>query len=171
MVVIDKISNFGWTVPLKNENAEKKTLLKKILISSKRKRNFTETDRCKEFYNSIFQNFWNNKKIKHYLRNTSLGAVLAEKFIRTIRDLLKWPVFERGNSNLIDVLHIKTRQYISRVHTWTKLTPIQASLKKNEGFVYRNLLGGRKKNKTKVSNKRSRPSCRFKENFFKRRYE
>ena len=38
-----------------------------------------------------------------------------------------------------------TKQYNNRVHTSTKLTPIQASLKKNEGFVYNNSLDKRKK--------------------------
>ena len=33
----------------------------------------------------------------------------------------------------------------NRVYTSTKLTPIQASLKKNEGFAYKNLLDKRKK--------------------------
>ena len=33
-----------------------------------------------------------------------------------------------------------TKQYNDRIHSSTKLTPIQASLKKNEGYVYKNLL-------------------------------
>ena len=33
-----------------------------------------------------------------------------------------------------------TKQYNNRIHSSTKLTPIQASLKKNEGYVYNNLL-------------------------------
>ena len=33
----------------------------------------------------------------------------------------------------------------NRVHSSTKLTPIQASLKKNEGYVYNNLLDKRKR--------------------------
>ena len=41
------------------------------------------------------------------------------------------------------------KQYNNRVSTSTKLTPIQASLKKNEGFVYNNLLDKRKKVKAK----------------------
>ena len=41
------------------------------------------------------------------------------------------------------------KHYSSRVHTSTKLTPIPASLKKNEGYVYKNLLDKREKKKTK----------------------
>ena len=42
-----------------------------------------------------------------------------------------------------------TKQYNNRIHSSTKLTPIQASLKKNEGYVYKNLLDKRKKVKPK----------------------
>ena len=58
---------------------------------------------------------------------------------------LKKPVFEKGDGNWIDVLQTRTKQYNRRIHSSTKLTPIQASLKKNEGYVYKNLLDKRKK--------------------------
>ena len=38
-----------------------------------------------------------------------------------------------------------TKQYNNRVHSSAKLTPTQGSLKKNEGFVYKNILDKRKK--------------------------
>ena len=115
------------------------------MISSKRKRGLIESDRGKEFYNNISQDFLNKNKIKIYSRNSLYGAVLAERFNRTIRDLLKKIVFEQGDAKRIGILQTITKQYINRVHSSTKLTPIQASLKKNEGFVYKNLLDKRKK--------------------------
>ena len=102
-----------------------------------------------KFYNNIFQDFLNKNNIKLYSRNTSYGAVFAERFNRTIRDLLKKVVFEHGDANWIDVLPTITKQYNKKVHSSTKLTPIQASLKKNESFVYQNLLDKRKKIKPK----------------------
>ena len=116
-----------------------------ILISSKRKPNLIETDRGKEVYSNIFQNFLNNNNIKHYSRKTSLGSVFAEGFIRTVKDLLKKPVFQSGTSNWVDILPTITKQNNYRIHSSTKLTPVQASLKKNEGFVYKNFLDKRKK--------------------------
>ena len=149
LVVIDNFSKFGWTSPLKNKNAQtRKDSFENILINSKRKPNLIESDRGKEFYNNILQDFLNKNNINLYSRNTSLGAVFAERFNRTIRDLLKKIVFERGDANWIDVLPTKTKQY-NRIHSSTKLTPIQASLKKNEGYVYKNLLDKRKKVKPK----------------------
>ena len=150
LVIIDSFSKFGWTIPLKNKNAQTiKDSFENILISSKRSPNLIESDRAKEFYNNIFQDFLNKNDIKLYSRNSSYGALFAERFNRTIRDLLKKIVFEQGEAKWIDTLPKKTKQYNNRVHTSTKLTPIQASSKKNEGYVYKNLLDKRKKIKPK----------------------
>ena len=150
LVIIDNFSKFVWTIPLRNKKALTiKDSFENILISSKRKPNLIESDRGREFYNNIFQDFLNKNDIKLYSGNSSYGAVFAERFIRTIRDLLKKPVFEKGDSNWIDVLPTIMIQYNTRIHSSTKLTPTQASLKKNEGFVYINLLDKRKKIKPK----------------------
>ena len=150
LVVIDNFSKYGWTIPLKNKNAQTiKDSFENILINSKRKPNLIESDRGKEFYNNIFQDFLNKNDIKLYSRNSSNGAVFAERFNRTIRDLLKKIVFENGDANWIDILQSITKQYNNRVHSSTKLSPKQASLKKNEGFVYKNLLDKRNKIKAK----------------------
>ena len=150
LVTIDNFSKYGWTIPLKNKNAQIiKDSFENILINSKRKPNLIESDRGKEFYNNIFQDFLNKNNITLYSRNSSYGAAFAERFNRTIRNLLKKIVFENGDAKWIDVLPTITKQYNNKVHSSTKLTPIQASLKKNEGFVYKNLLDKRKKVKPK----------------------
>ena len=150
LVTIDNFSKYGWTIPLKNKNAETiKDSFENILKSSKRKPNLIESDLGKEFYKNIFQDFLNKNDIKLYSRSSSYGAVFAESFNRTIRDLLKKPVFEKGDGIWIDVLPTITKQYDKKVHSSTKLTPTQASLKKNESFVYQNLLDKRKKRKPK----------------------
>ena len=148
LVIIDNLSKFGWTVPLKNAQTVKDSF-KNILLSSKRKPNLIETDRKREFYNNMFQVALNKNNIKIYSRNSSYCAVFAERFNRTIRDLLKRLVFEKGDGKWIDVLPTITKQYNSGIQSSTKLTPIQASLKKNERFVYNNLLDKRKKKKPK----------------------
>ena len=150
LVIIDNFSKFGWTIPLKNKNAQTiKDSFENILINSKRKPNLIESDRGKEFYDNIFQDFLNKNNIELYSRNSSYGAVFAERFNKTIRDLLKRPVFEKGDGNWIDILPTITKQYNNRVHSSTKLSPKDASLKKNEGYVYKSLLDKRKKIKPK----------------------
>ena len=150
LVIIDNFSKYGWTVPLKNKNTQTiKNSFENILISSKRSPILIETDRDRGFYSNVFQDFLNKNNIKLYSRNSSYGAVFAERFNRTIRDLLKKPVFEKGDTNWIDILSTVTKQYNNRSHSSTKLSPKDASLKKNEGFVYKNLLDKRKKIKSK----------------------
>ena len=145
-VVIDNFSKFGWTISLKNKNSQsKKNSFENILISSKRSANLFETDRGKEFYNNIFQDFLNKNNTKIYSRNSSYGAVFAERFNRTIKDLLEKIVFEQGDAKWVDILPTITKQYNNKVHSSTKISPKDASLKKNEGFVYKNLLDKRMK--------------------------
>ena len=150
LVIIDNFSKFGWTIPLKNKNAQTiKDSFENILINSKRKPNLIESDRGKEFYNNIFEDCLNKNNIKLYSRNSSYGAVFAERFNRTIRDLLKKIVFEQGDAKWIDILPTITKQYNNKVHSSTKISLKDASLKKNEGLVYKNLLDKRKKVKPK----------------------
>ena len=112
LVIIDNFSKFEWTIPLKNENAQTiKNSFENISISSKREPKIIESDRGEEFYNNIFQDFLNKNNIKLYSRNSSYGAVFAERFNRTKRDLLKRPVFEKGDGNWIVVLSTITKQY------------------------------------------------------------
>ena len=132
------------TVPLKSKNATTiKDSFENILINSKSKLNLIQSDIGREFYNSIFQSFLNNGNFKVYSRNTSLGAVFAEKFNRIIRDLHK-NLFSKKER-----VPIKTKQYNNGIHSSTKLTPIQAPLKKTEGYVYHKLLDKRNKRKSK----------------------
>ena len=146
LLIINNFSKVGWTVPLKNKKARTlKDSFEIILISSIGKPGLNETDRGREFYNNIFKKFLNENNIEHSSRNSSYGAVFAERFNRTIRDLLKKIVFEQCVGKWIDVSPTIRKQYNNRVHTSTELTPIQASLKKNEGFACRNLFDKRKK--------------------------
>ena len=60
LVTIDNFSKFGWTIPLKNKNAQTiKDSFENILMNSKRKPNLIESDRGREFFNNIFQDFLN----------------------------------------------------------------------------------------------------------------
>ena len=95
LVVIDNFSKFGWTIPLKNKYAHSiKEALPEIVESSNRKPNLPETDDGKENINKNFYEFLNNNNIKRYSRYTDKGAVFAERFFRTIRNVWTKPVFE-----------------------------------------------------------------------------
>ena len=145
LVVIDNFSKFGWTIPLKNKYAQSITdAFSQIAKSSKRKPNFLETDDGKEYYNKIFNEFLNSNNIKRYSRNTALGAVFAERFNRTMRNLLKKPVFEKGKASWIKELPSVIKKFNNTIHNSTKMKPIDASKKSNEKIVHSNLQNKRK---------------------------
>ena len=111
-----------------------------VLISSKRRPCLIETDRCKEFLYSISQNFLKNININYFSMNASLGAVFAERFNLTIRNLLNGPIFGRSDANWIDILPKITKQNICKVHSFTKLTPIPPSSKRMEAIFSKTYL-------------------------------
>ena len=152
LVVVDNFSKFGWTIPLKNKYAQSITdAFSQIIKTSRRKPNLLETDDGKEYVNKIFNEFLNNNKIKRYSRYTGKGAVFAERFNKTIRNLLKKPVFEKGNADWLSELPSVIKQYNNTIHHSTKMTPNQASKKSNEKFVYNNLKDNRKIQKPKYN--------------------
>ena len=88
LVIIDIFSKFGGTIPLEKNAQTIKDSFENIIKSSKRSPNPLEGDRDRGLYDSIFQDFLIKNNIKLYSRNSSYGAVFAERFNRTIRDLL-----------------------------------------------------------------------------------
>ena len=104
-IKIDNYSKYLWARPLKNKYSQTITNgFSNILTTSKRKPLKLESDRGSEFYISIFQNFLKLKNIHHYSRFIDKGPSIAERVIRTIRNLLKKPVFEKGRADWISEL-------------------------------------------------------------------
>ena len=65
------------------------------------------------------------KNIQPYSRITDEGPSLAERVIRTIRILLKKPVFEKGKADLLSELPSVIKQYKNTIHHSIKRTPIK----------------------------------------------
>ena len=149
-IVIDNFSKFLRAIPLKNKYSQTITNeFSNILTTSKRKPLKIESDRGSEFYNSIFQNFLRLKNIKHYSRFTEKGPSIAERVIRTVRNLFKKPVFEKGRADWLSELPSVIKKYNNTIHNSIKMTPNQASKKSNEKVVYNNLQDKRQKQKPK----------------------
>ena len=81
-----------------------KNEISNIIQKSNRKPRIIETDEEEEFADKIFTEFAKSKDNKRYRRYTSKVAVFVELFNRTIRDLLKEPVFNERNANWVDDL-------------------------------------------------------------------
>ena len=80
-----------------------------------------------------------SENIHHYSRFTDKGPSIAERVIRTLRNLLKKPVFSAGEASWINELPSVVEQYNNTIHYSIKMTPNQASKKSNEKSVFNNL--------------------------------
>ena len=139
-----------WAIALKNKYSQTITNgFSNILTTSKRSPVKLEWDRGTEFYNSFFQNFLKAKNIEHYSRFTDKRPSIAERVIKTIRNILKKPVLEKGNADWLGELPSVIKQYNITIHSSTKMTPIQATKNSNEKEVYSNLQDRRVKRKPK----------------------
>ena len=126
-IVIDNFSKYLWAIPLKNEYSQTITNeFSNILTTSKRKPLKIESDKGSEFYNSIFQSFLKSKNIQHYSRFTDKGPSIAERVIKTVRNLLKKPVFEKGRADWLSELPSVIKQYNNTFHHSIKMKPIDA---------------------------------------------
>ena len=104
--------------------------------TSKRRPNPLETDDGTE---CLRNEFLNNKNIKRFFRNTSPGAVFAERFKKTTRKFFKKQVFEEEKADWISEFPSVVKIYKYTIHSSTKRTPVQASMKKNAKNVFLNL--------------------------------
>ena len=139
-----------WAIPPKNKNSQTITNeFSNIITTSNRKPLKIESDRGAEWYNSNFRNFLRNKNIKHYSKFTDKGPSVAERVIRTIRNLLKKPIFLAGNADWLSELPTVIKQYNNTIHSSTKMTPIQANKKSTERKPYYNLKDKREIRKPK----------------------
>ena len=149
-IVIDNFSNYLWAIPLRNKNSQTITNeFSNIITTSKRKPLKLESDRGTEFYNSIFQSFLKSKNIHHYSRFKDKGPSIAERVIRTVRNLLKKPIFLAGNADWLSELPSVIKQYNNTIHSSINMTPNQASKTSNEKLVYSNLKDDRVKQNPK----------------------
>ena len=149
-IIIDNFSKYLWAIPLKNKYSQTiRNEFSNNLTTSKRTPLKRESDRGKEWYNSVFQNLLKSKNIQHYSTYTDKGPSIAERVLRTVRNLLKKPVFEKGNADWLSEIPSVIKNYTNTIHSSIKMTPIQASKKSIERKVFSNLQDRRVKRQPK----------------------
>ena len=128
---------------LKKNKKTKTDNFSKVLTKSKEEPLKIEGDRGGQWYNSIFRNFLKAKKIQQYSRFTDKGPSIAKRVNRTIKNLLKKPVFEKRNAIWLSEMPSVIKQYNNTIHSSTKMTPIETSRSINGKEVYSNLKNNR----------------------------
>ena len=133
LLVIDTFSKYGWIVPLKNKKGE--TVAKALKnIFKERKPEKLWTDKGTEFKNKNVK-----KLIELYSTENEEKSSIVERWIRTMKEKM-WKYFTDNNTyNYMSVLPGLLEDYNNTVHLSIKMSPIDASKKKNELTVWRNL--------------------------------
>ena len=87
LCVIDIYSNYAWVIPLKDKRGVTITnAFQKILDKSNRKPNKIWVDKGSEFYNRSMKLFLQNNDIEMYSTHNEGKSVVAERFIRTLKN-------------------------------------------------------------------------------------
>ena len=87
LCVIDIFSKYAWVVPLKDKKGISIVYaFKKFLKQSNEKPIKIWVDEGSEFYNSSFKKWFKDNNIEMHSRNNEGKSVVAERFIRTLKN-------------------------------------------------------------------------------------
>ncbi|KAL9958180.1 hypothetical protein ACROYT_G035157 [Oculina patagonica] len=141
LMVLDVFSKYGWIVPLKDKKGETVTQAFKTIFKEGRKPQYLWTDKGKEYYNKNIKELLEKNGITLYSTENEEKSSVCERWNRTIKTQM-WKQFTvQGNTQYLDMLPKLVKEYNNTKHSSIKMTPTEASKKKNEGIVYFNLYG------------------------------
>ena len=122
---IDLFSKYAWGVPLNNiRGITIANAFKKNSGSSKRKPSKIWLDQNGEFYNKLFKRFLGRNKIETYSTYNEGESVVAERFIRTLKNKIFKHMTAVVKNVYFDVLHDIFNKYNNTVHRTIKMKPI-----------------------------------------------
>ena len=97
--------------------------LKKIISEGQRKPNKIWVDQGSEFYNESFKDFLKINNIEMYSTYSDGMSVVAERFIRTLKNKIFKHMTTISKNVYIDVLNDITNRYNNTVHKTIKIKP------------------------------------------------
>ena len=133
LAVIDVFSKYGWLVPLKDKTGKSVASALKIIFKERQPENMW-VDKGKEFYNENVKSL-----VELYSTENEEKSSVVERWIRTMKERM-WKYFTDNNTNhYVDILPDLVKGYNNTRHSSIKMTPVEASQKKNELVVWRTL--------------------------------
>ena len=130
LMVLDVFSKYGWIVPLKDKKGETVAEAFKKIFKEGRKPQYLWTDKGKEYYNKHVKELLDKNKITLYSTENEEKSSVCERWNRTIKSEM-WKQFTvQGNTMYLDMLPKILKQYNNTKHSSIKMTPIEASKKK-----------------------------------------
>ena len=133
LCAIDLFSKYAFVIPLKDKRISIANAFNKIIKQSNRKPNKIWVDQGGEFYNNVFQKWLSDNDINMYSTYNEGKSVVAERFIRTLKNKLYKHMTATGKNVYYDVLDDVVNEYDNTKHSTIKIKPIDV---KNNKRVY-----------------------------------
>ena len=125
LCVIDIFSKYAWVVPLKDKkDISFVNAFQIILKESNRKPNKIWVDKGSEFYNKSFKKWLRDNNIEMYSANNEGKSVIAERFIRTLKNKIYKYMTSISKNMYINKLDDIVKKYNSTYHTSIKMKPV-----------------------------------------------
>ena len=125
LYVIDIFSKYAWVVPLKDKKGVSiVAAFQSILKQTNRKPNKIWLDKGSEFYNASFKKWLKNNDIVMYSTHNEGKSVVAERFIRTLKNKIYKYMTSISKNVCIDKLDDIVNEYNNTYHTTIKMKPI-----------------------------------------------
>ena len=116
LCVIDIYSKYAWVVPLKNKTGnEVRSAIMKIF--KERKPEKIWADRGREFYNKDVETLMDKNNVDLYSTFNEGKSVVAERFIRTLKEKLYWEMTAQGTKRYLSFLPDIVAKYNDTVHS------------------------------------------------------
>ena len=124
LYVIDLFSKYAWVVALKNKKGVSiVNAFQKILDRSKRKTNEIWVDQGSEFYN-VYKKWLKDNDISMYSTYNERKSVVAERFIRTLKNEIYKHMSSISKNVYFDVLDDIVNKYNNTYHKTIKMKPV-----------------------------------------------
>ena len=135
LCAIDLYSKYAFVIPLKDKKGISiVNAFNKIIKQSERKPNKIWVDQGGEFYNNFFKKWLSDNDIIMYSTYNEGKSVVAERFIRTLKNKLYKHMTATGKNVYYDVLDDVVNKYNNTKHSTIKMKPID--VKDNNKRVY-----------------------------------
>ena len=135
LCVIDLYSKYALVIPLKDKKGISiVNAFDKIIKQSERKPNKIWVDQGSEFYNNNFKKWLSDNNIIMYSTYNEGKSVVAERFIRKLKNKLYKHMTATGKNVYYDVLDDVVSKYNNTKHSTIKMKPID--VRNNNKRVY-----------------------------------
>ena len=125
LCTIDLYSKYAFVIPLKDKKGISiVNAFSKIIKQSNRKSNKIWVDQGGEFYNNVFKKWLSDNDIIIYSTYNEGKSVVAERFIRTLKNKLCKHMTATGKNVYYDFLDDVVNKYNNTKHSTIKMKPI-----------------------------------------------